>query len=221
MTINLSLTEENYLKAIFHLSQDVEEVVSTNAIADHLDTKPASVSDMIRKLSNKSLIDYEKYQGVTISDTGRKLALQIVRKHRLWEVFLVDHLKFNWDEVHEVAEQLEHIQSPLLIKRLDEFLGFPKQDPHGDPIPDEHGIINEKPQALLLEVPVQSTGLVVTVKDTGKAFLQYLDKIGLQIGTKIRVLEKVEYDQSMEILIDGKKQVYISKQVAENLLISE
>jgi DtxR family transcriptional regulator, Mn-dependent transcriptional regulator len=130
-----TLSEENYLKAIYHLSKEEDESVSTNALAERLETTAASVSDMLKKLAKKELIEYKKYQGVNISEKGKRVALQIIRKHRLWEVFLVEKLSFNWDEVHEIAEQLEHIDSPTLVKRLDEFLGYPKFDPHGDPIP--------------------------------------------------------------------------------------
>ena len=145
----LSLVEENYLKAIYHLSEEGREQVSTNAIADAIQTKPASVSDMIQKLDRKGVIEYTKYQGVKVTDNGREAALKVIRKHRLWEVFLVEQLNFHWDEVHEVAEQLEHIKSPLLIERLDAFLGYPKVDPHGDPIPDAQGVIRSKPLASL------------------------------------------------------------------------
>ncbi|MBO6763226.1 MAG: metal-dependent transcriptional regulator, partial [Roseivirga sp.] len=134
-----SLSEENYLKAIYHLSNHGQDSVNTNAIAEEMKTAPASVSDMIRKLSKKKLVDYQKYRGVNISTKGKDIALKVIRKHRLWEVFLVEKLNFHWDEVHEIAEQLEHIQSPVLISKLDEFLDFPKHDPHGDPIPDDDG----------------------------------------------------------------------------------
>jgi len=217
----LSLAEENYLKTIYHLSDAGEKQVTTNAIAQKLNTKPASVSDMVRRLSEKKVVYYQKYQGVNISDRGKHVALKVIRKHRLWEVFLLEKLKFNWDEVHEVAEQLEHIQSPLLIKRLDEFLGFPKYDPHGDPIPDENGDFSEKPQVALEEVKEKSVSKIITVKDTDAAFLKYLDKLGVYIGARIKVLEKIEYDGSMHIEIDGDNQVYISKEVANNLLVTE
>ena len=217
----LSFAEENYLKAIYHLSQDGTREVSTNEIAEVLETKPASVSDMIKKLAAKEVIHYKKYQGVNISDAGKHLALRVIRKHRLWEVFLVEKLKFNWDEVHEVAEQLEHIQSPLLIQRLDEFLGHPKYDPHGDPIPNENGEFTEKPKLALSEVDLQTSGIIISVKDTSPLFLQYLDKIGAYIGAKIKVLDRVEFDGSMEINLDGKKTLFISKDVAQNILITE
>ena len=217
----LSFAEENYLKTIYHLSQGGQQEVSTNAIAEALDTKAASVSDMIRKLHNKGAVSYQKYQGVNISPEGGKAALQIIRKHRLWEVFLVEKLKFNWDEVHEIAEQLEHIRSPLLIKRLDEFLGFPKMDPHGDPIPDENGEFKEKPKTPLNEAAINQSGIIVGVKDTSVPFLQYIDRLGANLGAKLRVMDKVEFDGSMELLIDGKKHVFISKEVAKNILITE
>lgn len=217
----LSYAEENYLKAIYHLSEDSEGSVSTNAIADSLNTKAASVTDMIKKLSNKGVLSYQKYYGVTVSEEGRKAALQVIRKHRLWETFLVDKLKFNWDEVHEVAEQLEHINSTLLIKRLDEFLAYPKFDPHGDPIPDENGEFKAKPQILLNNLEAGKSGIIVTVKDSNNSFLQYLDKIGIYLGAKIRIMDKVEFDGSMEIQIDNKKIVFISKEVSENIWVTE
>ncbi len=216
----LSFAEENYLKTIYHLSgQDVGDV-STNAIAEALTTKPASVTDMIRKLSNKRLINYRKYHGVSITEKGKKAALGIIRKHRLWEVFLVDKLKFNWDEVHEVAEQLEHIKSPLLIQRLDEFLNFPKYDPHGDPIPNEHGEFQIKPKVALSNMAINSTGIIVAVNDSNALFLQYLDKIGAYLGAKVRVLDKIEFDNSLEIKIDNSRTVFISKEVSENILVT-
>lgn len=217
----LSFAEENYLKAIYHLSNAGEEQVSTNAIAEKLNTKPASVSDMVRRLAEKGVVSYRKYQGVNVSEHGKNVALKVIRKHRLWEVFLLKKLKFNWDEVHDIAEQLEHIRSSLLIKRLDEFLGFPKYDPHGDPIPDENGRITEKPQVVLGDVAENMENEVVTVKDSDAAFLKYMDKLGIYIGAKIKVIEKIEYDGSMHIEIDENKQVYISKEVANNLLVTE
>ncbi|MEM6359528.1 MAG: metal-dependent transcriptional regulator [Bacteroidota bacterium] len=217
----LSFAEENYLKAIYHLAEQSGQSVSTNAIADELNTKAASVTDMIKRLSSKGVLSYQKYKGVYVSEAGKIAALQVIRKHRLWETFLVAKLKFNWDEVHEVAEQLEHIKSPLLIKRLDELLGHPKFDPHGDPIPDENGEYKEKPKTPLFELQIEQSGIVVTVQDDSPAFLQYLDKIGIYIGAKIKVIDKVEFDGSMEIQIDGRKTNFISKQVSENIWLTE
>jgi len=215
----LSFAEENYLKAIYHLSAAGQQQVNTNAIADKLQTKPASVSDMIRKLSEKHVITYVKYQGVNITEKGKKRALWVIRKHRLWEVFLVNKLGFNWDEVHEIAEQLEHIKSSLLITRLDEFLGFPKFDPHGDPIPDEDGIISSKPRMILSELGAGEEAELVSMNDTGNAFLNYLDRIDLKIGSRVRILEIMEFDGSREMLVDGGKRITISQQVSDNLLV--
>jgi DtxR family transcriptional regulator, Mn-dependent transcriptional regulator len=219
--MQLSLAEENYLKAIYHLSAGGKGEVSTNAIAEEMQTKAASVTDMIKKLSDKELVDYEKYKGVNISDSGKKAALKVIRKHRLWEVFLVEKLKFNWDEVHEVAEQLEHIKSPLLIKRLDEFLGFPRFDPHGDPIPDENGRILMKPQVPVNELEMNQSGVVIAVKDTNSLFLQHLDKIGIYLGAKIQLVDKNMFDESVEILLNEDTRLFLSHKVASNILVSE
>lgn len=218
--MQLSLTEENYLKAIYHLSETSENGVSTNAIADELSTKAASVSDMIRKLSRKKVINYQKYRGVQITDLGSKIALQVIRKHRLWEVFLVEKLDFNWDEVHEVAEQLEHIKSSTLISRLDKFLGYPTMDPHGDPIPDENGEIKQSPQMALYEFEENRMGIVVKVPDTDPSLLRHLDKIGMRLGSKIKVLEKVEFDNSALITIDQGKEIYLSGEIAKNIMLA-
>jgi DtxR family Mn-dependent transcriptional regulator len=211
--------EENYIKAIFHLSENDNEV-STKEIADRLQTKPASVSDMLRKLADKLLVNYTPYHGVSLTENGRLAALRIIRKHRLWEVFLVEKLRFNWDEVHEVAEQLEHIVSPLLIERLDEFLGHPRYDPHGDPIPDAHGRIHQgQPTTTLADAPEWSECELVAVCDSGTAFLQYLDKIGLRLGAHISITERIAYDGSMQIVIDRQKSILVSREVSANLLI--
>ena len=196
-------------------------MVSTNAIADAIQTKPASVSDMIQKLDRKGVIEYTKYQGVTVTNQGQEAALKVIRKHRLWEVFLVEKLNFNWDQVHEVAEQLEHIKSPLLIERLDAFLGYPKVDPHGDPIPDAKGVINTKPKKPLEDLGAGTEGIIRAVKDSSPAFLRHLDKLGAYLGAKVEVLDKVEFDQSMQIRIDQKHEVFISKEVGQNILVQE
>ncbi|REG94553.1 metal-dependent transcriptional regulator [Algoriphagus antarcticus] len=214
----LTTAEENYLKAIYHLSDGGTKSVSTNDVAAQIKTKAASVSDMLRKLGEKEVIEYRKYYGVNITEEGKKRALQTIRKHRLWEVFLVDKLQFAWDEVHEVAEELEHIQSPLLIQRLDEFLNYPKFDPHGDPIPDEFGDVRARPRVALIEMDIDQSGQIVAVKDSSAAFLKYLDKVGAYIGARIKVLDKVEFDGSMEILVDQKKTLFMSKDVAANIL---
>lgn len=217
----LSYTEENYLKAIYHLSEGGTKAVSTNEIAESMNTKAASVTDMIKKLSAKNLVEYEKYYGVKITKQGKTEALMVIRKHRLWETFLVDTLHFTWDEVHEVAEQLEHIQSPLLIEKLDAFLGYPKADPHGHPIPDGNGKMHQVRQITLAESALNRKSIVRAVKGGSPAFLQYLSKIGVYIGASISILEKVEFDGSLEVIIDDKKRVFISRDAAENLLVTE
>ena len=217
----LSFAEENYLKAIYHLSDGGKNSVSTNAISEALKTKPASVSDMIRKLASKRVIDYQKYHGVQISEEGKKYALGIIRKHRLWEVFLVEKLRFNWDEVHEIAEQLEHIRSSLLISRLDEFLGYPQYDPHGDPIPDKDGMIQTKPRVPLSKLSIGDIGKLTSVSDSSDMFLRYLDKLNIAIGCQILILEKHEFDGSLEIEIDKQKKTFVSAAVAENLLVTK
>lgn len=214
----LSLTEENYLKTIYHLSDGGSKAVLTNELADAMSTKAASVTDMIKKLSAKEVITYEKYYGVNVTSKGKHEALQVIRKHRLWETFLVEKLGFAWDEVHEVAEQLEHINSPRLIDKLDEFLGFPKVDPHGDPIPDNKGKFKMKPRVPVDQLPVGYRGKIEAVKDSDSNLLKYLNKIGAKPGTKLEVLGKEEYDQSMEVLIDNQR-VFISKAVSENILV--
>ena len=192
----LTSTEENYLKAILALEN--EGAVSTNALADRMETKASSVTDMIRKLAEKELVDYQKYKGVSLTISGKDAALRIVRKHRLWEVFLVEKLNFGWDEVHEIAEQLEHIQSVQLTDRLEEFLGFPKFDPHGDPIPDKNGtIVRRKKACLLNEMELTIPATVVGVNDSSPAFLQFLDRQGVQLGDTLILLEKYEFDDSM------------------------
>ena len=215
----MSFTEENYLKAIYHLSQGGQKAVMTNELAEAMQTKAASVTDMVKKLSAKELIQYEKYYGAKITASGKQRALQIIRKHRLWETFLVEKLGFAWDEVHAVAEQLEHIQSPRLINKLDEFLGFPKADPHGDPIPDQQGRI--KPQELISldQVEPGKRATIASVKDTDADLLKYLEKIGAKPGKKIQVVSREPYDKSIEVIIE-KRKIFLSVDVSKNILMS-
>ncbi|MBX2828122.1 MAG: metal-dependent transcriptional regulator [Flavobacteriaceae bacterium] len=213
-----SLAEENYLKTIYHLEQDTKGGVSTNSIADKMDTKPSSVTDMVQKLAEKGMLSYKKYKGTTLTTKGRKTAAGVIRKHRLWEVFLVDKLKFHWDEVHEIAEQLEHIHSEELITRLDKYLGHPDFDPHGDPIPDKNGNVKKTEKKLLSELTKKQKGVCVGVKETSSEFLQYLDKRNITIGTKLTVLGKEFFDGSMIIQV-GRDQFFISKKTAENLYV--
>lgn len=215
-----SLSEENYLKAIYKLSERNPEPVSTSALAGFLVMKAASVTDMLQKLAEKKLIRYKKYQGVVLSESGRKIALNVIRKHRLWELFLVSRLGFQWDEVHDLAEQLEHIQSEKLVQQLDLFLGKPKFDPHGDPIPDDKGNFFFHKNYPLSEAKEQVTVTIAGVADHRPAFLQYLHKNGLSLGKKIKVKETTDYDKSMNIsLPDSKTLIHISHDVAKNILV--
>ena len=213
-----SLAEENYIKTIFHLQQTKSGAVSTNAIADSMDTKASSATDMVQKLADKKVLSYVKYKGAQLTEKGKKIATRIVRKHRLWEVFLVDKLGFHWDEVHEIAEQLEHIHSTELIKRLDKFLGTPAFDPHGDPIPDEHGNFIKTEKKLLSQLNKSQSGVCVGVKESSPEYLQYLDKKNISIGTKINVLGKEFFDGSMVIEV-GRDQFFVSKKIADNLYV--
>ncbi|MBU2997690.1 metal-dependent transcriptional regulator [Cellulophaga baltica] len=211
-------SEEDYIKAIYHLGTSGNERVATNAIAEQMETKPSSVTDMIRKLSEKEYVSYKKYQGVSLTESGIGKALSIVRKHRLWEVFLVDKLDFSWDEVHEIAEQLEHIKSEKLIDSLDKHLGFPKFDPHGDPIPSKSGVLTKTTKMLLNELKVNQSGICVGVKDSSAPFLKFLDKHGIALGDKITVLDKEDFDGSLHININDKS-ILISHQIGSNLYV--
>ncbi|MDZ7900213.1 MAG: metal-dependent transcriptional regulator [Arcicella sp.] len=214
-----SFTEENYLKIIYKLSAETESEISTNAVAELTQTKAASVTDMLRKLSEKQLVNYQKYQGVRLTELGEKLALSVIRKHRLWEVFLVEKLKFNWDEVHDIAEQLEHIDSEELVLKLDQFLGFPKFDPHGDPIPDAQGRMPKSGYKNLSEIAINQSVVMMGVAQHSSTFLQYLAKIGLQLGVEIFVFEINDFDKSLTIKIGGKKECFITTEVAKNVLV--
>ncbi|CAM1359563.1 Iron (Metal) dependent repressor, DtxR family [Tenacibaculum sediminilitoris] len=215
-----SQSEENYIKTMYHLADDYKKGISTNAIAKKLDTKASSVTDMIKKLSEKNVVSYKKYQGVTLTDFGKKIAANIVRKHRLWEVFLVDKLNFSWDEVHEVAEQLEHIKSPKLINELDAFLGYPKRDPHGDPIPDKEGNLQTIEKSLLSTLKKDELGVCVGVDDSSSEFLRFLDKQEIALGKQIKVIEKEPFDGSLVIEMDGKT-LSVSNKIASNLFIQK
>ena len=213
-----SFTEENYLKAIYHLLVRTQSA-TTNDIASALGTKAASVTDMLKKLSDKSLINYARYQGVTLTNDGERIALGIVRKHRLWECFLVEKLNFKWDEVHEMAEELEHISSAELINRLDEFMGCPPFDPHGDPIPNNKGQIKNLQLQPALHLTKNQSGTIAGVADHSPAFLQYLEKTRLIIGETITVTDVSDYDMSV-LLNTSNKEMNISREVAKNILIT-
>ncbi|MFK5982056.1 MAG: metal-dependent transcriptional regulator [Flavobacteriaceae bacterium] len=213
-----TLAEENYLKAIFHLENDNKAEVSTNAIAIKMNTKPSSATDMVQKLAEKKVVSYQKYKGAFLTKKGKKIAANVIRKHRLWEVFLVEKLNFQWDEVHDIAEQLEHIKSDELIERLDKFLDHPNFDPHGDPIPDKNGLIKPSDKKLLSELKENEKGICVGVKESNSQFLQYLDKLSISIGTKIKVLNVEEFDGSITIEVAGKPS-FISELSAKNIYV--
>ncbi len=214
----MTISEENYIKVIYHLSLVSPKGVNTNAIAGMLDTKASSVTDMLKKLSEKELVAYQKYQGVSLTEKGFYSAKMIVRKHRLWEVFLVDKLNFSWDEVHEIAEELEHIKSENLINKLDAFLDFPSFDPHGDPIPNADGEIKKINKLLLSETELNKEYQCVGVKDSSSEFLQYLDKQKIALGSKITVKEKESFDDTLLVQIDS-RQLTISNKIANNLYV--
>jgi DtxR family Mn-dependent transcriptional regulator len=212
-----SVSEENYIKAIYHL-QDGQALVSTNEIAGRMNTKASSVTDMLKKLADKNLAEYIPYKGARLTENGVRCANQIIRKHRLWEVFLVEKLDFSWDEVHEVAEQLEHIQSQKLIDQLDKHLDFPKKDPHGDPIPDSNGNYEVINKTLLSQLKKGDKGALVGVIDTSSNFLKYLDKHSIQLGTQIEVLEREDFDNSFTLQVNAKS-LQVSQQIADNLYL--
>ncbi len=214
----MTFSEENYLKTIYHLTIVSDAEVSTNAIAEMMETKASSVTDMLKKLADKDLVNYIKYQGVSLTNKGKLTAKMIVRKHRLWEVFLVEKLNFPWGEVHDIAEQLEHIKSEKLINKLDDFLGNPTEDPHGDPIPNAKGQIISIEKQLLSELTENQTGICVGVKDSSSEFLKYLDKQEIALGSRIEIIEKETFDSSLKIMVDS-KELMISNKIAGNLFV--
>ncbi len=216
-----TLSEENYLKIVYRLGFAGTDKISLTAIAEALNNNPASVVDMLKKMVEKKLIQYEKTKGVKLTEKGRKIALQVVRRHRLWEVLLLEKLGYEWDEVHDIAEQLEHVHDPQLADKLDKFLGYPKYDPHGDPIPKANGEIAIIYKTTLAEMSDGKSCQVAGVKDTNTSFLQYLKKLDIGIGTKLTVVEKIPFDNSMIITIGKSTKTTVSKVFAENLLVHE
>ncbi|SFZ89902.1 DtxR family transcriptional regulator, Mn-dependent transcriptional regulator [Flaviramulus basaltis] len=214
-----TLSEENYLKAIYHLGKQGATPVSTNAIAEKVESKASSVTDMVKKLADKNLANYVKYQGVSLTNKGRLAATLVIRKHRLWEVFLVNKLNFSWDEVHEVAEQLEHVKSLKLVNELDAFLEYPTHDPHGDPIPDKDGNYSPIKSVNIFDVDKGKEGVLSFVKDSTDTFLKYLNKNKLALGDTIKVLDYEPFDNSLTIETKTRKMI-ISKEVAQNLYLS-
>ena len=216
--LNYSVSEENYIKAIFHLQQQ-DGTVTTNELAGELKTRPASVTDMMKKLKAKKLVHYQPYRGFRLSSEGSKVALGIIRRHRLWEYFLAEKLKFSWDEVHAVAEELEHVSSKKLIEKLDEFLGYPKTDPHGDPIPDINGKIEQYSQQCLTSLPANKLVVVSNVSNQSNEILDLLKHKKISIGTNLEIKRRFDFDDSMEIKIGRQPVFTISKQVAENIFV--
>lgn len=218
--MQLTHTEERYLKAIYQLSKQGQQPVPTNALAAALQTSPAAVTDMVQRLYQKALVTYQKYQGVNMAAIGQEKAIQVLRKRRLWEVFLVKKLELAWDEVTAIADQLEHMQSELLIQGLDDFLDHPAYNPHGEPIPDKQGKINTKPQRLLSELEAGNSGILLAIQEGTSLFLQYLSKRNIHLGAHISVVEKLAFDQSMDISVNGQPKLNISLKVSDNLLIA-
>ncbi len=214
-------TEEDYIKAIFKITERNQGTASTNAVAAHLSTSAASVTDMLKRLSEKEYFHYEKYKGVYLTNKGRELATQLIRKHRLWEYFLVEKLNFNWDEVHDIAEQLEHVKSDKLIEKLDSYLDHPKYDPHGDPIPNAEGKFTIRTQISLFNLAVGEEAVVVGVKEHDTPFLQYLDQLKINIGTKLKVISQIDFDHSKEILIDNNSQSVLSHKASTNIYVKK
>ncbi len=218
----LSVAEENYLKGIYFCeekSTDPEGIVSTNEISDQLATKPASVTDMLKRLAQRGYIDYERYYGAKLTHSGRKAALEVIRRHRLWECFLVTTLNFKWDEVHEVAEQLEHVQSKLLTERLDAFLGSPQYDPHGDPIPSAEGVVPAYIGRSVSDLQVGDSVIMMGVSDSSSPFLQHLDTLKIGLGTTFTVTAKNDFDGAVTVLLGkDKQQMFFSEKTARSIL---
>jgi DtxR family Mn-dependent transcriptional regulator len=216
---NYSIAEENYIKSIYHLQQ-ANESVSTNALADHLKAKPASITDMLKKLQAKGLLNYNPYKAFKLSREGNKAALMIIRRHRLWEYFLVDQLQFSWEEVHEVAEELEHVRSKKLVDKLDAFLDFPKFDPHGDPIPDANGKISIVQQLPLSDLPLNKPAVITSVQNQSSELLSFLSSRNIVIGTKLEVKRKLPFDNSIEIKFKNRQSLNISEQIANAIHVN-
>ncbi len=210
-------SEEDYLKCLYHLQQG-KKSVSTNEIANYLSMKPSSVSDMLKKLAEKKCVNYLKYKGSLLTKKGELIALSIIRKHRLWETFLVNKLGFSWSKVHNIAEQLEHVNSEELIDKLDHFLAYPQIDPHGDPIPQKNGTIAKLNQKLLSELKNGEEGVITGIKKGTPSLLNFLDQKNIKLGDQIQLISILEFDQSAEVVIH-KKTINLSEKICSNLLI--
>ena len=214
-----SLAEENYLKAIYKLQERNGDIVTTSALAETLQINAASVTDFIKKMAVKKLITYQKSKGVKLSEQGRQIALSIIRKHRLWEVWLVNKLNFKWDEVHDIAEQLEHVVSNELIEQLDEHLGYPKTDPHGDLIPDAKGRFAKSASKPLSDCRKGDKVKFIGVAEHSNSFLQYLTKSNIKLGDELLIELIEDFDNSFEVKVNRKDRKLLSKDVVKNLLV--
>lgn len=215
----LTFAEENYLKAIFVLSGKAPDRVLNRAIAGELKINPASVTEMLRRLRAKKLVEYSRSSGATLTKTGKEVALKVVRKHRLWETFLVQKMEFTWAEVHEIAEQLEHLQSDKLMEQLDKLLGYPQFDPHGDPIPDKNGKLPSLKAFPLSERKAGRKYTLVAVADNSPAFLTLLDTLKVALNDTIEIVGIREYDKSLNVKLDGKVTTTLSREISHNLLV--
>ena len=215
-----SASKENHLKAIFHLQQE-QGRVTTNALAAALRTRPASVTDMLKKLKEQKLLIYERYKGFKLNTEGKKAAVQVIRKHRLWEYFLVKKLQFGWDEVHDIAEELEHISSRALIDRLDAFLGHPETDPHGDPIPDSQGRLQVRRQICLADLPMNKTVQVSGIASQTPEMMEVLQHNHIRLGTRLEIRKKFPFDDSLEVKVHNRPPVTLSARVAKNVLVTD
>ncbi len=215
----LTLNEQDYIKAIFSLTYESgEKEIGTNKLADKLNLSPGSVNLMVKKIKSKNIVNYEKYGKISLTDEGKKFAILLIRKHRLWETFLCDYLNFSWDEVHQIAEQLEHIKSEKLIDKLDEFMDFPKKDPHGSLIPSKSGNYHIEKFRLLSEIGINKVHTVASINDENEELLKYASKIGIELGSKIKIIEKRKFDNSYEVMIDDKIE-QLSEIFAQNIYI--
>jgi DtxR family Mn-dependent transcriptional regulator len=220
-SMSTSYTEENYLKAIYKLQESDGETVATSALAQVMGVHAPSVTDMLKRMAGKKLVIYQKSKGFKLTEKGKQVAVDIIRRHRLWEVFLVDKLGFRWDEVHNIAEELEHIQSSPLVDKLDAYLGYPKADPHGDPIPDANGVLPKSRSVLLSSLKAGKAGKFTGVSDHSSSFLNYLDKIGISLGDNIKIKHVEEFDKTYTLELKGKKPAIVSHKVANSLLVME
>jgi DtxR family Mn-dependent transcriptional regulator len=216
--MKLSESEENYIKSIYNLQEKTEKV-NTNSLANFLNTSAASITDMLKKLKSKKLLEYKKYYGFRLNDAGNKEALKIIRRHRLWEYFLVAKLGMEWEKVHDIAEELEHVSSSELINKLDNYLGNPKIDPHGDPIPDEKGKIAVLKQKALKDLPIKQSAIVSSVSNQTTEMMEMLNHYGIGIGSQIKVLKAFEFDGSLQIKIAKKPECIISGMAAKNIFV--